>query len=324
MDSGNQKKRITWLDLLFANSHKIYVAGIILLVSWTALQMGMLGYENYFSKNKAAHTTLDTTFVNQQIGSKEVVIEEAKKTEKNSTSDRSANTENKKAATLTELIIEPIVTSKFHKIIFNSLFLYLTWILVFLIAPIAFFRLKRFKFFNLEIEIEKKDAATVEAVNTSSSKMFFATFLTTEEFQNELLGVFDQNIRYKGSIEYTLNRMNEFYMGQFGKDFTKSVYSLREFNSNKFPIILKKSVDKSRDNKEAIYINKSETDSIYYKNYLLMYNEYKGTKFITLLESYNTEFDTFDKHLVKVLHNLVNDYFIQYEYVDDVAHIQAQ
>lgn len=84
------------------------------------------------------------------------------------------------------LIIEPIVTSEFYQIIFNTLFLYLVWILLFLLAPIAFYRLKHFKFFNIEIEIEKQDAAVYEVFSMSSSKMKFAAYLTSEEYQLEI------------------------------------------------------------------------------------------------------------------------------------------
>jgi hypothetical protein len=148
-------KRISVFDRIIGFMPKFYVIGTILIFIYTLVAMAQLGIQTWNKPEEAVDSTITQ---NPPI---------------------SQGFEH----TLITLIIEPIVTSEFYQIIFNTLFLYLVWILLFLLAPIAFYRLKHFKFFNIEIEIEKQDAAVYEVFSVSSSKMKFAAYLTSEEYQ---------------------------------------------------------------------------------------------------------------------------------------------
>lgn len=217
--------------------------------------------------------------------------------------------------TLITLIIEPIVTSEFYQIIFNMLFLYLVWILLFLLAPIAFYRLKHFKFFNIEIEIEKQDAAVYEVFSVSSSKMKFAAYLTSEEYQLEISEEIANSKDFKTPLIYTLDCAMDFYSNQLGLSFTYDIYTLNQFKKAKLPKSIKAMLDKSIQTGDPCITNKSNSDSEYYKNFLLHYFENMDGKFVTVLNSYQTEFDTFDKSLLKILQNVIYDYYLQYNYI---------
>lgn len=221
--------------------------------------------------------------------------------------------------TLISLIIEPIVTSEFYQIIFNTLFLYLVWILLFLLAPIAFYRLKHFKFFNIEIEIEKQDAAVYEVFSMSSSKMKFAAYLTSEEYQLEISEEIANSKDFKTPLIYTLDCAIEFYSNQLGLSFTYDIYTLNQFKKAKLPKSIKAMLDKSIQTGDPCISNKSNSDSEYYKNFLIHYFENMEGKFVTVLNSYQTEFDTFDKSLLKILQNVIYDYYLQFHYIYDTS-----
>ncbi len=221
--------------------------------------------------------------------------------------------------TLISLIIEPIVTSEFYQIIFNTLFLYLVWILLFLLAPIAFYRLKHFKFFNIEIEIEKQDAAVFEVFSMSSSKMKFAAYLTSEEYQLEISEEIANSKDFKTPLIYTLDCAVDFYSDQLGLSFTYDIYTLNQFKKAKLPKSIKAMLDKSIQTGDPCITNKSNSDSEYYKNFLIHYFENIDGKFVTVLNSYQTEFDTFDKSLLKILQNVIYDYYLQYHYIYDAS-----
>ena len=63
----------------------------------------------------------------------------------------------------------------------------------------------------------------------------------------------------------------------------------------------------------------TRSDSEYYKNFLIHYFENMDGKFVTVLNSYQTEFDTFDKSLLKILQNVIYDYYLQYNYIYEAS-----
>ncbi|MCO0599536.1 hypothetical protein NGI46_19215 [Peribacillus butanolivorans] len=286
-----KNKRISVFDRIIGFMPKLYVIGTILIFVYTLVAMALLGIQTWKEPDKV---------VNPVITQNPAISEGFEHT-------------------LITLIIEPIVTSEFYQIIFNTLFLYLVWILLFLLAPIAFYRLKHFKFFNIEIEIEKQDAAVFEVFSVSSSKMKFAAYLTSEEFQLEISEEIANSKDFKAPLIYTLDSTIEFYSNQLGLDFTYEIYNLNQFKKAKLPKSIKSMLDKSIQTGDPCITNKSNSDSEYYKNFLLHYYENLDGKFVTVLSSYQTEFDTFDKSLIKILHNVIYDYYLQYNYIYDVT-----
>ena len=280
-------KRISVFDRIIGFMPKFYVIGTILIFVYTLVAMARLGIQTLKNPEE---TTVPAPPVSQGF-----------------------------EHTLISLIIEPIVTSEFYQIIFNTLFPYLVWILLFLLAPIAFYRLKHFKFFNIEIEIEKQDAAVYEVFSMSSSKMKFAAYLTSEEFQLEISEEIANSKDFKTPLIYTLDCAVDFYSDQLGLSFTYDIYTLNQFKKAKLPKSIKAMLDKSIQTGEPCITNKSNSDSEYYKNFLIHYFENMDGKFVTVLNSYQTEFDTFDKSLLKILQNVIYDYYLQYNYIYEAS-----
>ncbi|MDF9761450.1 hypothetical protein OKW24_003223 [Peribacillus simplex] len=284
-------KRISVFDRIIGFMPKLYVIGTILIFVYTLVAMSHLGIQTWNKPEEAVDPVITQ---NPPI---------------------SEGFEH----TLITLIIEPIVTSEFYQIIFNTLFLYLVWILLFLLAPIAFYRLKHFKFFNIEIEIEKQDAAVYEVFSVSSSKMKFAAYLTSEEYQLEISEEIANSKDFKTPLIYTLDSAMDFYSNQLGLSFTYDIYTLNQFKKAKLPKSIKAMLDKSIQTGDPCITNKSNSDSEFYKNFLLHYFENMDGKFVTVLNSYQTEFDTFDKSLLKILQNVIYDYYLQYNYIYGVS-----
>ena len=282
-------KRISVFDRIIGFMPKFYVIGTILIFVYTLVAMAQLGIQTLKKPEEAVGPTTNPP-ISQGF-----------------------------EHTLISLIIEPIVTSEFYQIIFNTLFLYLVWILLFLLAPIAFYRLKHFKFFNIEIEIEKQDAAVYEVFSMSSSKMKFAAYLTSEEYQLEISEEIANSKDFKTPLIYTLDCAVDFYSNQLGLSFTYDIYTLNQFKKAKLPKSIKAMLDKSIQTGDPCISNKSNSDSEYYKNFLIHYFENIEGKFVTVLNSYQTEFDTFDKSLLKILQNLIYDYYLQYHYIYDAS-----
>ncbi|WP_342613909.1 hypothetical protein [Peribacillus frigoritolerans] len=282
-------KRISVFDRIIGFMPKFYVIGTILIFVYTLVAMAQLGIQT-LKKPEAAVGPATNPPISQGF-----------------------------EHTLISLIIEPIVTSEFYQIIFNTLFLYLVWILLFLLAPIAFYRLKHFKFFNIEIEIEKQDAAVYEVFSMSSSKMKFAAYLTSEEYQLEISEEIANSKDFKTPLIYTLDCAIEFYSNQLGLSFTYDIYTLNQFKKAKLPKSIKAMLDKSIQTGDPCISNKSNSDSEYYKNFLIHYFENMEGKFVTVLNSYQTEFDTFDKSLLKILQNVIYDYYLQFHYIYDTS-----
>ncbi|MGG4267709.1 hypothetical protein [Peribacillus simplex] len=280
-------KRISVFDRIIGFMPKLYVIGTILIFVYTLVAMSHLGIQTWNKPEEAVDPVI---------------------TQNPPISETFEHT-------LITLIIEPIVTSEFYQIIFNMLFLYLVWILLFLLAPIAFYRLKHFKFFNIEIEIEKQDAAVYEVFSVSSSKMKFAAYLTSEEYQLEISEEIANSKDFKTPLIYTLDCAMDFYSNQLGLSFTYDIYTLNQFKKAKLPKSIKAMLDKSIQTGDPCITNKSNSDSEYYKNFLLHYFENMDGKFVTVLNSYQTEFDTFDKSLLKILQNVIYDYYLQYNYI---------
>ncbi|MFJ7364435.1 hypothetical protein ACIQWQ_09965 [Peribacillus frigoritolerans] len=288
MATEEQKdKRISVFDRIIGFMPKFYVIGTILIFVYTLVAMARLGIQTLKNPEE---TIVPVPPVSQGF-----------------------------EHTLISLIIEPIVTSEFYQIIFNTLFLYLVWILLFLLAPIAFYRLKHFKFFNIEIEIEKQDAAVYEVFSMSSSKMKFAAYLTSEEFQLEISEEIANSKDFKTPLIYTLDCAVDFYSDQLGLSFTYDIFTLSQFKKAKLPKSIKAMLDKSIQTGDPCITNKSNSDSEYYKNFLIHYFENMDGKFVTVLNSYQTEFDTFDKSLIKILQNVIYDYYLQYNYIYEAS-----
>ncbi|WP_110929668.1 hypothetical protein [Bacillus massiliglaciei] len=286
MEEQEENKRFSLFDKMIAVMPKIYVWGTLIIFAYAITALIHLGVTSWLGEQT------DPPPMPVPNGAKETLI---------------------------TLIVAPIVRSEFYQIIFNTLFLYMVWILLFLLAPIAFLRLTRFKFFNLEFEIEKQEAAIFEVFSVSSSKMKFSSYLTSEEFQLEISEVIADSNDYLTPLKYTMDNAKEFYTRQLGLSFTYTIYSEEDFLRERLPRPLKHILEMAKSTGEPGISNKSEHDPAYAKNYLLFYFENMDGQFVTVLDSYETEFDTFDKSLLLILHNLIYDYYLQYNFIYDVA-----
>ena len=103
--------------------------------------------------------------------------------------------------------MKPFIESDFNKIIFRGLFLLFIWMLLFLIIPVAFKRLKRFKFLNMEFEVDDIEKAAIETIEISGTKAQLMAYLTGDDASGRTLEFLNESaIDYKEVLEYFLFR----------------------------------------------------------------------------------------------------------------------
>ncbi|MBR8644023.1 hypothetical protein KEH51_02715 [[Brevibacterium] frigoritolerans] len=111
----------------------------------------------------------------------------------------------------------------------------------------------------------------------------------------------------------------DFYSDQLGLSFTYDIYTLNQFkkqsclNPSKRCLISPfKPANRALQIKAIAIVNITRI-------FLIHYFENMDGKFVTVLNSYQTEFDTFDKSLLKILQNVIYDYYLQYNYIYEAS-----
>jgi hypothetical protein len=253
-------KRIKYMQLF-------YVAGIVLIVVysiWSAVQL---------------HTNAPVPASNSQPAAPPV------------------KTDN--PDTLTQLVIKPIVTSEYNRIIFTGLFYIFVWILLFLVVPVAFFRLKKFKFFNVEFEVETERAALQNAIVTTS-KASLMEYLTGNDVFIKTLGCMHGNmIAFADVLQVLLEDIQTAYRDTFNAGFTFEVYE------DQIPKKYRSMAQNSSEIRKASIWNKPGSDNPFKCNMLVYHYPLSEGSILTVLSSYSTQFDAFDQHMLPLLHNVI-------------------
>ncbi|EFM11355.1 hypothetical protein PaecuDRAFT_1801 [Paenibacillus curdlanolyticus YK9] len=203
--------------------------------------------------------------------------------------------------TMTSLIIKPIVTSPVNRIIFRCLFYLFVWVMLFLVVPVAFLRLKRFKFFNVEFEVEGERAAIQRAIITTS-KASLMEYLTGRDAFIKTLGCMHGNvITFTDVLRVLLDDIQTAYRDTFDAGFTIEVYE------DEVPPKYLRMAQHSKETGQSALWNKPENGHPFQTNKMVYYYPLSDTSFIlTALSSYATQFDAFDKHVLPLLHNVIS------------------
>jgi hypothetical protein len=203
--------------------------------------------------------------------------------------------------TITALVIKPIVTSPVNKVIFRSLFYLFVWVLLFLVVPVAFLRLKRFKFFNVEFEVEGERAAIQQAIITTS-KASLMEYLTGRDAFIKTLGCMHGNvITFPDVLRVLLDDIQAAYRDTFNAGFTIEIYE------DEIPPKYARMAQHSKETGHSSLWNKAETDHPFKPNRMVYYYSISETSFLlTVLSSFATQFDAFDKHVLPLLHNVIS------------------
>lgn len=235
----------------------------------------------------------------------------------NNQNETNQHLESNNGKTLTDLIVKPIAESPRFQVIFKYLFYLLLWLLIWLLVPSAFQRLKRFKFFNMEFELDTKQNEVISIIDQQMKKFKFLTYLMKDENKEVLRSSFDSNHpKYKDALEFSLSKMQTFYISEWDEHFTFEVLTLDEFKQKKFPNVLNKSLDIVEKYKIGIPINKENQEKISQKNFLIyrineienVYtNKAQMVEYIIVISSYRTIFDENDGYLLAGITSLVSE-----------------
>ncbi|MEK3975179.1 MULTISPECIES: hypothetical protein [unclassified Psychrobacillus] len=284
MNSRFQEKRtlFQWINMMIPY---IYTIGILLILVWMATSSLIIGISTWQENPKA--------FFLQEI---EV---------------DNSNTVQTVQETTFSLIIKPFVESNFNQVIFRGLFLLFIWFLLFLIIPVAFKRLKRFKFLNLEFEVDNIEQAAIETVEISGTKAKLMAYFTGDDASGRTLEfLFRSAIDFKEVLEYFLEETQIGYKNQpINGAFSFAVYT--GDTPEKFVNL----IDESKETGEAVVFNRTDDLNVWKKNYLVYYFAYDNLEFTTVIESFTYSFDIIDKYLFELLHKTIAKNIENIEYM---------
>ncbi|MGV3464338.1 MAG: hypothetical protein ACO1OT_03470 [Heyndrickxia sp.] len=276
--SNETNKRTLWQWISFITPY-IYSTGIVLIISWMLSAAVINGIETVTSKSwKAFFLPASETHSSGQ--------------------------------SWMDVIAYSIINSNLNNIIFRGIFLLIIWVLLFLIIPVAFTRLKRFKLFNFEFEVEDKEQAAIQTVEINGGKAKLMAYLTSDDAAGKLFDFLEGTvINYQEALMYFLDEIQAGYHQHFNASFSYFVHK------DDFPPQIEDLADESRETEEAVLRNKTDNDNLLKKNYLVYYFEFENHSFATVLSSYQHQFDIFDKYLIELLHNIINKNVENIEYM---------
>lgn len=264
-----------------------YTAGIALILTWMITASIVIGIATFKEDPKA-------------------FILQPEKIESSTSSEE----------TIFTILVKPFLESDFNKIIFRGLFLLFIWMFLFLIIPVAFKRLKRFKFLNLEFEVDDIEKAAIETIEISGTKAQLMAYLTGDDASGRTLEFLNESaIDYKEVLEYFLS---EIQIG-YEKNPLNATFSYEVFSQSP-PQVLYDFIEESKETGESVICNKINEGNLFKKNYLVFYFCYNGDEYVTVINSYTYPFDIFDKYLFELLHKVVSKNIENIEYMVVLTH----
>jgi hypothetical protein len=282
IDTNKDKRTFfQWVNFLIPY---FYTTGIILILTWMFSASIIIGIVNMKEDPKAFFLQNNTNNTVSDVQVKDTAF---------------------------TIIVKPFLESNFNQIIFRGLFLLLIWLLLFLIIPVAFKRLKRFKFLNLEFEVDNIEQAAIETVEISGTKAKLMAYFSGDDASGRTLEFLSQStIDYKEVLEYFLAETQMGYKNNpINGAFTYQIYT------STVPEKLNDLVDESKESGESAVFNKINEDNLLKKNYLVFYFLYNSNEYITVIESYTYSFDILDKYLFELLHKTISKNFENIEYM---------
>jgi hypothetical protein len=218
-----------------------------------------------------------------------------------------------------DVVVKPIVDSEFNRIIFRGFFYLLTWMLLFLIIPVAFLRLKKFKLFNIEFEVEKKEKAALDTAKINATKVNLMSYLSSDDAKSKTMEFLQVNsIDYYEVLRYFLEEIKAGYLKTLNVGFSFELY-IQEYPGELIDL-----VEESKETKQVVICNKIDNDNMFKKNYLVFCYHYKEEELVTVISSRSSQFDIFDSHLLQLLHNVINTYIESVEYIVVLTNPQQQ
>ncbi|MFJ7975672.1 hypothetical protein ACIQZI_08105 [Peribacillus sp. NPDC096379] len=310
MNNKNAERRsfFQWIHFLIPY---LYTTGIVLILIWMTVASLLIGIKTinenpdklFLQSEKSVssvHTPSNAPSLKSDETKSDVIAVE-----------NSLNSNTQEKETWLNILVKPIVESNFNKIIFRGLFLLLIWMLLFLIIPVAFKRLKRFKFFNMEFEVDDIEQAAIETVEISGTKAKLMAYLASDHAAGRTLDFLnDSMIDFKEVLDYFLAEIQAGYKNHpLHATFSYSVYN------GSVPEELNELVEETKETGESAIFNKNDQDNLFKKNYLVFYFCYGVDEYVTVISSYTYPFDILDRYLFELLHNTISKNIENIEYM---------
>ncbi|NBI31153.1 hypothetical protein [Chengkuizengella marina] len=287
----------------------LYATGIIVIGGWMVISTILLGYRTFNIDPLSFFLLSDHTIIEENM---ENIDGDTLKID--SEMQIQVNLAPPSKETEWQSFLNSIIQSDLNKIIFRGISLLVIWMIIFLIIPVGFRRLRRIKLFRMEIEVENVEKAAIQTIEITGGKAKLMAYLssndaeaTTLQFLND--GTPIPSIDFKEVLAHFLEEIKEGYQKEFDSHF---VY---EVHTSDFPKMFDELIQESKETEKVMIKNKINNDNLFKKNYLLMYYAYNHQELVTVLSSYTYEFDVLDKHLVELLHHNISKNVENIEYM---------
>lgn len=279
---------------------KIIYIGILLFIILSALYR----IHNLPKQNTSVNTQ-------QQVQSTTKAMEK----EKGAKTEKQAQPKN-----LTEAVIVPLVGSPKMKIIFEHIFYAFLFFVVVLLAPLPLERMKRFKLFNFELELDANEKEMVSNLAVQQDKFNFLIYWLKEENKRVFMIKERNNQRYRDFLSEMLGEMQDHYRTEWGIHINYQIIKESEFKKSKFkyPVSVKRSVEAAKESFSGLPINKESETDVFFKNFLLhcvsevenIYTSVEATEnYVIVLSSHRYYFDEYDGQLVSGLASLSSELY---------------
>jgi hypothetical protein len=283
----------------------VYSLGILIIVLWMLLSATILGIGIFKEEPmKFFLQGSDTTNIQPQTTNNS--------TKSSSLTNPSTVTQGK--TLWFDYVIKPIVEPKFNQIIFKGVFLLFIWMLFFLVIPVAFKRLKKFKLFNMEFEVEDIEKAAIETVEISGGKAKLMAYLTGEDAAAKTIELtLDNQYDFCKVSSHFLEEIRKGYKDSFNVSFSYDIFAGKD--SEEFQDLISESMESN----EAATRNKENNENLFKRNALVLYFSHFDMEYTTVLTSYSYQFDVLDRYLILLLHNTISKNIENTEYMVELT-----
>lgn len=310
INNENEERRSFFQWVNFSIPY-LYTVGITLILTWMIVASLLIGIKTIKENPEELFLQTEKNVSSANTLSNETPLKSAETKSNVTANENPSSSSTQEKETWLNILVKPIVESNFNKIIFRGLFLLLIWMLLFLVIPVAFKRLKRFKFFNMEFEVDNIEQAAIETVEISGTKAQLMAYLASDHAAGRTIEFLnDSIIDYKEILEYFLAEIQAGYKNHpLHATFSYNVYN------GSIPEELNELVEETKETGEAAILNKNNQDNLFKKNYLVFYFCYGIDEYVTVISSYTYPFDILDRYLFELLHNTISKNIENIEYM---------
>ncbi|MGN5650891.1 hypothetical protein [Bacillus sp. Brlt_9] len=187
----------------------------------------------------------------------------------------------------------------------KALALLMFFIFVSMLIPSAFKSLKKFKFFQFEVELEAKEKAIYDKAKDAVDSVFFLSEVLNEDVKNEVLTSISKDDGYEKVLEMLFEELHIYL-----KEHTKLNIPIQILKGDEVVGLeegpLKDMAETSLETGKASIEN---AGIVFKPNYMVYSLEFEGEVYAVVMKSRNRKFSAYEGNMVKGITEAGKTYF---------------